>query len=279
MSTNASGGWVRRFDRSDSVLHGCLMVSFLGVSLTGLPLLFSASPWASGLVTAFGGFRAAGVLHRCFAVLMIATFAGHLGKLFVRIFGQKDYAILWGPRSMVPHPRDLGDMVGHLKWFLGLGPRPDFDRFTYWEKFDYWAVFWGMAVIGGSGLMLWFPALFSRVVPGWVFNVALIVHGEEALMATTFIFTVHFFNGHIRPEKFPMDTVIFTGRMPTEELRLERPSEWARVQEEDGGMAAIETYAPSQALLLLGRTIGTIGVVLGLTLAGLCIWALAFAHH
>jgi hypothetical protein len=26
-----------------------------------------------------------------------------------------------------------------------------------------------------------------------------------------FIFTIHFFNGHLRPEKFPMDMVIFTG--------------------------------------------------------------------
>ena len=278
MSTNSSGGWVRRFDRSDSVLHGCLMVSFLGVSLTGLPLLFSAAPWASGIVSAFGGFKAAGVLHRCFALLMIATFAGHLGKLFYGIFALKDYAILWGPRSMVPNPKDLSDMVGHLKWFLGLGERPDFDRFTYWEKFDYWAVFWGMAVIGGSGLMLWFPAAFSLFVPGWVFNVALIIHGEEALMATTFIFTVHFFNGHIRPEKFPMDTVIFTGRMPTEELRLERPAEWARVQEE-GGLAAIDSPAPTHGLLVLGKTVGTIGVFLGLSLAGLCIYALVFAHH
>ena len=278
MSTHDSGGWVRRFDPSDSVMHACLMISFLGVSLTGLPLLFSSAPWAAGIVAAFGGFQVAGTFHRMFALLMIGTFTAHLGKICYGVFVVKDYGILYGPRSMVPHPKDLSDMVGHLKWFLGLGKRPAFDRFTYWEKFDYWAVFWGMAVIGGSGLMLWFPSFFSRIVPGWVFNVALIVHGEEALMATTFIFTVHFFNGHIRPEKFPMDTVIFTGRMPKEELRLERPSEWARVQEE-GGMSAIEAPAPERELLLFGKTIGTIGVVLGLTLAALCIYALAFAHH
>jgi hypothetical protein len=23
-----------------------------------------------------------------------------------------------------------------VKWFVGLGPRPAFDRFTHWEKFD-----------------------------------------------------------------------------------------------------------------------------------------------
>ena len=94
----------------------------------------------------------------------------------------------------------------------------EFDRFTYWEKFDYWAVFWGMGIIGGSGLILWFPKFWARFLPGDLFNVALLVHGEEALLAVVFIFTIHFFNGHLRPEKFPMDTVIFTGVLPLDEV-------------------------------------------------------------
>jgi LPXTG-motif cell wall-anchored protein len=61
------------------------------------------------------------------------------------------------------------------------------------EKFDYWAVFWGMGIIGGSGLLLWFPVFFAHIVPGWVFNIAMLVHGEEALLAVGFIFTMHFF--------------------------------------------------------------------------------------
>ena len=100
-----------------------------------------------------------------------------------------------------------------MRWFLRLGPQPRFDHFTYWEKFDYWAVFWGMGVIGGSGLVLWFPEFFSRFLPGSWFNIALLVHGEEGLLAVGFIFTIHFFNSHLRPDKFPMDPVIFTGHV------------------------------------------------------------------
>ena len=55
---------------------------------------------------------------------------------------------------------------------------------------------------------------------------ALLVHGEEALLAVGFIFTIHFFNGHFRPEKFPIDTVIFTGSLPEAEWREERPGEY-----------------------------------------------------
>jgi cytochrome b subunit of formate dehydrogenase len=114
---------------------------------------------------------------------------------------------------------------------VGLGPQPRFDHFTYWEKFDYWAVFWGMGIIGGSGLMLWFPEFFGLFLPGWMFNVATIIHSDEALLATGFIFTVHFFNTHGRPEKFPMDFVIFNGQMTKEEFIEERGDQWQRYEE------------------------------------------------
>ena len=130
--------------------------------------------------------------------------------------------LLWGPDSMVPQLQDGIDIYRNFLWFIGRGPRPQFDRWTYWEKFDYWAVFWGMLIIGGSGLLLWFPVFFSKLLPGWMFNIAALVHGEEALLAVGFIFTFHFFNGHLRPEKFPMDTVVFTGRISEHELKDER---------------------------------------------------------
>jgi cytochrome b subunit of formate dehydrogenase len=212
----------------------------------------------------FGGVAIAGVLHRFFAVVLLTTFVLHVGRLAYRL-GRKDYDILWGPTSMVPQGRDIQDFVGHIRWFLGQGPRPRFDHFTYWEKFDYWAVFWGMAIIGGSGVLLWLPEFFGRILPGQVFNVALVVHGEEALLAVGFIFTIHFFNGHFRPEKFPMDTVIFTGSVSEEELREERPGEWERLKA-DGQLDAMRVPPPSPALRLYGRVVGgtalTVGVVL-----------------
>src|SRR5205823_12304335 len=104
-----------------------------------------------------------------------------------------------------------------------------FEHFTYWEKFDYWAVLWGTAIMGAAGLVLWFPVVASRILPGWMFNVALFVHGAEASLAIGFIFVVHFFNGHLRPGKFPMDLVIFTGTLSAAELRQERAAQYERL--------------------------------------------------
>jgi cytochrome b subunit of formate dehydrogenase len=275
MSATAPGmtRHVTRFSRTDRILHGFLMLSFLGLALTGLPLLFSHAPWASKLSYLTGGPVIASVLHRTFAVILIGVFLMHVGRLLRRVIVDKDYSIFWGPSSMVPQPRDLADMTGHIAWFLGRGPRPKFERYTYWEKFDYWAVFWGMAVIGGSGLMLWFPELFAWIVPGWVFNIALLVHGEEALLAVGFIFTIHFFNGHLRPEKFPMDMVIFTGSIPEAELAHERPAEYERLRR-TGELDRLTVPAPDRSVWRLGRVIGTTAVTIGLTLVVLIVFAL-----
>ena len=123
---------------------------------------------------------------------------------------------------MIPTWQDVKDFIAHQKWFFGKGPKPQFDRWTYWEKFDYFAVFWGVFAIGMSGLVMWFPQFFSHFMPGWMINIALIIHSDEALLAAGFIFTIHFFNTHFRLEKFPMDTVIFSGRISKTELLHER---------------------------------------------------------
>ena len=272
----AGGRYYRRFGPIERVMHVFMMISFIGLALTGVPLLFADHGWAVALVKAMGGFEGAALIHRISAVVMTVVFVGHIVRVFVRAFLSEDWlAYFWGPYSMVPNLKDGQDIVGMFKWFFGKGPRPQFDRYTYWEKFDYWAVFWGMFIIGGSGFMLWFPMFFAQVLPGWVFNVAMIVHGEEALLAVGFIFTIHFFNGHLRPEKFPMDMVIFTGSMSEHELKEERPVEYARLVEQ-GRLQQLEESAPRREGLLFGRILGTIGVVLGLITVGLIIFGAIF---
>lgn len=273
MAEAVERGYVKRFTEVQRWSHAALMLSFLGLALTGLPLLFSHTAWAARLSNVLGGFELAGLLHRAFAILMIVVFTVHVGTILRRVFLGKEYGILWGPRSLVPQPVDLVQMFQHFRWFLGAGPRPRFDRWTYWEKFDYWAVFWGMFIIGGSGLLLWFPELFTVVLPGWTLNIALLIHGEEALLAVGFIFTIHFFNGHIRPEKFPMDTVMFSGRIPLEELKHERPAEYERLVRE-GTLDSVLTDAGSRRAMSVGRSIGSLAVLFGLIMVALIAFAL-----
>jgi cytochrome b subunit of formate dehydrogenase len=270
--SHAPATHIRRFDRRARLLHLSVMVSFLGLAATGLPLLFSDAAWARVLMALFGGFRGAGLVHRFFGVVLLAAVVYHVADILWRAFVRGERGLFWGPTSMVPQPYDVVHLWQQLRWFAGAGPRPRFEHFTYWEKFDYWAVLWGTVLMGAAGLILWFPVAAARVMPGWMFNVALFVHGAEAVLAIGFIFVIHFFNGHLRPGKFPMDIVIFTGAVRARELREERPGEFARLTA-SGKLAEVAIPAPTAAEVRRGRIVGTAGLTTGLVLVALILYA------
>lgn len=225
--------YYRRFNKRQRFTHIMVILSFLLLALTGMTLKFAHMEWASWIADMLGGVKAAGNIHRFAAVITFAYFTFHLSTLFqLRAkAGLSPKEFLFGKNSLMFSKQDIKDLVASFKWFFGKGPRPEYGRWTYWEKFDYMAVFWGVAVIGLSGLILWFPEFFTRFIPGWAINVAQIIHSDEALLATGFIFTIHFFNTHLRPESFPMDTVIFTGHVPLEEYMKDRPREYKELVE------------------------------------------------
>lgn len=261
-----SGPYVRRFTITQIWLHVTIVVSFLVLAATGLPLKFAAAPWAPKLMALWGGPHAAGILHRTAAVVTFGYFGFHvLSALYAMLFKhQRGY--LWGPRSMVPQPIDVRDFIANVGYFLYLRPRPEFDRWTYWEKFDYLAVFWGVAIIGLTGLMLWFPGFFTHFLPGWALNAAYIAHSDEALLATGFIFLFHYFHTHLRPEVFPMDPVIFTGRLPLERFKEERPLQYQRLVAANR-LDAMLAPAPTRAELARAYVFGFTAVAIGIALA------------
>jgi cytochrome b subunit of formate dehydrogenase len=269
--------WVVRFNKSNRATHVVLVVSFLVLAATGLPLMFYATDWGQALAAGLGGLTLTRVLHRVFAVVTFGYAFYHLGYLLWLLLVRRERGLLFGPDSMVPRWRDAVDLYGMFSWFFYLKRRPPrFDRWTYWEKFDYFAVFWGVPVIGISGLLLWFPEFFSRFLPGSTFNVATIVHGEEALLATGFIFAFHFFHNHMRPENFPLDTVVFTGRLPLERFKEERPAEYERVLAE-GRLDEILAEPPSPRARLLATVFGFAAYLAGLVLVAAILGSFLFA--
>jgi cytochrome b subunit of formate dehydrogenase len=269
----------RRFRTKHIVMHLVVVTSFLALALTGLPLKFAGMGWGKLLLNGLGGPERARFIHHSAAVVTFGYFATALWMSVRFLFARPDgirgaLGRLLGPDSLFPSLRDWRDLKAMFRWFFFAGPKPTFERWTYWEKFDFMAVFWGMFAIGLSGLMLWFPSLFSRLLPGWVFNVATIIHSDEALLATGFIFTVHFFNTHFRPEKFPMDTVIFNGRVSHEEMLEERGDQLKRYEAE-GRLHEFEEAQPtSVAWEFASRLFGFFAVAVGLALAAFMTYTL-----
>ncbi len=278
-TAHASGKEYVRFPLMYRILHASLIVSFLTLAITGMTLKFSYTPWAATLSRFFGGFEVSGFLHRCAAVLMFGIFFTHLGDLLRRKrtqFGSWK-KMLFGPDTLLFTLRDVREIVATFKWYLGKGERPHYGRWTYWEKFDYFAVFWGVTIIGISGLMLWFPQAFTLILPGWVINVATIIHSDEALLAVGFIFTIHFFNTHFRPEKFPMDTVIFTGRMSLEELKQDKPAEYEALMARGDLEKHLADPLPPKTVKVI-KFFAWLALLIGMTIVVGIIYAMIFVY-
>ena len=267
-----AGRFFVRFTRAQRTMHAVLFSTFLGLAATGLPLRFSQSYWARKFASGVGGFGAILFFHKFCALVLTVAFLIHVKEVFTRGLFHREKGIFWGSTSMVGNWKDVKDLFGHMRWFLGLGPKPKFESYAYWEKFDYWAVFWGMVVIGFSGYAMWFAPFFARFLPGWALNAALVIHSEEGLLAILFIFSIHFVNTHLRPDSFPMDMVIFTGRESEEEFKTRRPDEYQRMIIE-GKSATRITDAPPQWLINFSRVVGFTAILIGLTLLGLTLSA------
>ncbi|MBI2930364.1 MAG: hypothetical protein HYY16_01825, partial [Planctomycetes bacterium] len=167
MSTERHGGpYVRRFSFLTVVLHVTVVISFLILVSTGIPLRYHESGWAHRIVDILGGIEVTRFFHRLCAVGSFGYAVTHVGWLAFQVLWRRKTGLLFGPDSLVPRLKDVADLWRNVRWFLYLGKPPQFGRWTYFEKFDYFAVFWGLPVIGISGLMLWFPGVFSRFLPG-----------------------------------------------------------------------------------------------------------------
>ena len=242
-----------------------------------MPLKYGSQQWAQSLARGLGGFESTSVWHRFFAVVAIFGCLAHLVWGITKICSLIERkvplrTILFGPDSPVPTHEDLKVLFGMGRWFLGLGRRPVFERWTYWEKFDYWALYLAAAVIGLPGMMLWYPNLFARFLPGEALNLAKVVHAELAILAASFLFVFHFYHTHFRPEKFPLDLSALTGLVSEQHLRKHRPAYVERLERE-GKLEGIRRKAPSRRRLWIAFLVGAVVYSLGVGLLGVVLLA------
>jgi cytochrome b subunit of formate dehydrogenase len=276
-----SGYYIKRFSTSQRVTHIFVIFTFIFLALTGMMLKFSNMPWARIMSDFFGGVHSAGLIHRYSAVVMFGYFIYHLYSLYKKKKSRKESWItyIFKQNSLMFNLQDIKDFYATIKWFFGLGKRPDYGRWTYWEKFDYFAVFWGVFIIGFSGLLKWFPEFFTLVFPGWLINVAAIIHSDEALLAVGFIFTIHFFNTHLRPEAFPMDKVIFTGLIPLEEFKKDRPREYKELKESGQLKKRVVKTTISPQLQKVSTIFGSIALIIGILIIGLILYSVLIGYN
>ncbi|MHB0959402.1 MAG: hypothetical protein ACYC0X_22970 [Pirellulaceae bacterium] len=244
---------VVRFSSWDRVMYVAMIVAFFGLVVTGVPLRYGQYAWAQRLAAGLGGFETTSVWHHFFGLLLLVSVlvgAGHFAAgIFRRQQRRRDWrTTLFGPESLIPNRRDVGDFRQMIGWFIGFSRKPTFEKWTYWEKLDYWALVCGFAILAGSGVVLWYPGFFGWLLSGTALNIAKMMHSELALLIGGMLFIMHVFNTHLRPEKFPLDLSRFTGLVDEEHLRSARPDYLERLRRE-GSLEEILTVVPAQRWL------------------------------
>jgi cytochrome b subunit of formate dehydrogenase len=252
---------VRRWSWWARATHAVLAAAVFGLILTGMPMHYADAFWQ--------GERGAAAVHKVFAVAFGASALMHLAGLAAAwVTGRFRLRSLLEEDSIVPRWTDAKQIGEQIRYLKGQGPRPRYARFTFWEKFDYLAEVWGLLIIGLTGLVMWFPERFLSILPGWLLNAARIFHSYEAILAMGFLFTVHYFNTHLRPEVFPVDEVIFSGNIPLDEIQERYPGWYRRVAGTDRVFRA-RTGTGKAAWLISGfyLTVGFLILMLVMTTA------------
>ncbi len=212
-----------RFGLNIRIQHAVMAVACIILIVTGLPIKFHNAAWAQFLLDLMGGLGVSRFWHRIGATMLIVVGIWHAGWLLMPR-GRREFM------ELLPKPKDAVDFVTNIKHLLGLskaGPR--FGRFSYVEKFDYWAVYWGMVIMIGSGLILWFNNIALAYLPLFAIDIAREAHSDEAMLATLAIVVWHWYNAHFNPEIFPYNPTIFTGRIPEHRMKEEHPLEYEAI--------------------------------------------------
>lgn len=277
------GPYIWRFTLLHRLMHLLAMLTFYVLVLTGIPLRYACAPFAADLMRLWGGVEGAGRIHRVGAFVMVVYTVFYGSWIVIRFLRSPNrMQKILGYESMVPNLQDAKDFFRQWKWYFTGRDRPRFGRYGYLEKLDFFGEVWGFVIIGGSGMLLWFPEFFSQWLPGWSFNVATVFHGYEALIAAGFIFVVHFFNVHLRPDKFPLDAVMFHGRATRSYMEEEHPALLDEVEDRLDEPASpaprLDAVAPppSRIQTVVGAVLGFVALGIGVICIGMIVWAVAF---
>jgi formate dehydrogenase subunit gamma len=222
---HVQGDYITRFDIHQRIQHYVLAGSFIVLAVTGLLRGFPDWPTFAWFTSIFGGTEVLRLVHDVAAFIMIADCVYHLGYIGYGWLVKGKF-----PSAMMPRLKDLKDMIHSFLWIFGLHRHePEYDHFQYGQKIDYWAIFWGMPVMVITGIIMMFPAFFSQWVGGQWFAVVAAAHRDEAVLAVGFILIVHMYYGHLQTSAFPVNTVMFTGKMLKSKYRQWFGREYAQI--------------------------------------------------
>jgi len=189
---------VARLTLAQRAQHWALMASFAALAATGLPLRYPEHAGLAALYAALGGLDTARLIHRAAGALMIATLAAHAAYAAALLARARfDVRRAW---TMLPGRGDVRDAWQTVRWQLGRRAAPPAaDRHEFRARLHYLAVLCGLPLMAASGLVLWFPVALGNRLPDTAIGMAILAHGDEAVLAVSVVILWHLYHVHVAP--------------------------------------------------------------------------------
>lgn len=247
---------IRRFTSRHIANHWVMLITFIGLVVTGMPQKYAADAWAKGIVLIVGGVERVRFIHHALGTIMAFQLLWHV------IEGVWLHLVRRRAMPMVPLAADVRDFVEQVKFNLGLAKQPPrMGRYTFAEKLEYLALVWGTAVMVLTGLVLLYPVRWSMLFPGEWILAAKAAHGGEAVLAFLSILTWHVYFVHVRH----WNTAIFNGKLDAEAYAEEHPLELAQIRR-------AETPAPAPVQRWRVAVFAVVGIVVIVGVVALLVW-------
>lgn len=224
--TGKSPQTVLRFTLSERLQHLLLLSSLIVLALTGLSLMFYDTALGRLMIKLEGGYQGRGTIHRIAALVLIAVGIYHHAYI---LFFQRGNTLL---RNYLFKAGDLKRAMQNLRFSMGrVATPPYWGKFSLAQKLQYFGVVVGVVSMIVTGLVLWIGPAAIALIPKWLMDLTVIVHGYEGLLIFLILFLWHLYNVHLAPGNFPMNMSWITGRIAVDECRTRYPGEYERLIE------------------------------------------------
>jgi len=213
---------LRRFTVHQRAQHAVLLVMFVVLAVTGFSLKFPDAFWTRPVFAGLDGPRTVRTIHVVAGEILLLVFLYHLVYLAGCVAIEKrrkrkslGRVLLDSP--IMPNAGDIRHQLSLAACRLGLRSSPAAGgRFSPSEKFDYLGAFWGIIVLGLTGLIL--GTGLSRYLSARAMTVLLLVHSLEALLAVLHVGIIHIYKVIFAPSVVPGSPAMLTGTTPVAKL-------------------------------------------------------------
>lgn len=210
----------QRFTLGQRLEHLLFLASFTTLLLTGLPQRYRTAAWSQQILSTPERLETIRQIHHIAAVLLIIEVLYHLGRAIYLMARRRlpgDILVQW---------QDVLDAWEMIKYLLFLSKgKPAFGKYNFEQKITYWFLFFGVGIMIISGIIIWFPVLVTRILPGGVVPAAKLAHSTEAIVAAIFVIIWHVYHVHIER----LNLSIFTGQLSEEEMHTYHAAEYKRL--------------------------------------------------